>query len=314
MLSYCIMTNANQFPDRATWQRSEGMVLFSELTAEILPELGQNITDSDLDTVLRHRAKDDSLFHTAFEVSGLLNTAHIRLGYYAKCAEPNAYVTQYTFAKNVEKAFSEGLMTAANFPLNLMMAANEQFLLRSNGSPMYDSLGKLVTDMRSDWFHSLCGTAGFTRNGLWGPFSTEDNCSSTTDGTTETTQLRFLHDDRGNYSYTFSDTADDMLRKELKNRNQYARRRLKAAAMNQTGPVTEVWDTGTTSGCPVRHLEPHYPSDELAEISLGALSIQLHRSSNELVTKRDKSGISLGLDTLADLLDRAQTILDRTSI
>lgn len=280
------------------------MVLFTERSQRIFPELVTRISDNQIRDVLATTSYGQEPFSAAFSLSALLpETFQTYVPYPLYDVEG---VTKFTFTQNSYSAMKEGVDTTSLFPLRVMNLANHQFSLLY-GEGMYDTLYEIAHDLRSSWFHGLCNTAGFTRNGLWGAFSTSTAVAQNpTDTAHQLLQFDFGINADQRPTFHLRAHSEQLLLSELRSSNQ---RYLKWASSvkRQTGklPTTDSWDSGTSSGCPVSHLEPHFQNQLAADISLVSLSKVFGADIETMTAKRELTGISIGLNALADLLDRA---------
>lgn len=304
--------NVVELPDRAHWQRSEAMLLFSELTDicfdDAMSDSGEWIPKDEINSgvgplsqfvaigeALHKRTqqaltdwlatKDDEQFKKLNPALGL-HTFHGRLQTSAPLLGDNDP------KRPIEAVAHEGFSAAVTYPANLLRD------LSKNGHVVVDDLSGISDVLRQSWFVELCEKAAETGNGYWGTASVQfyepvkfrvppDKDGVIALGFPGETKPPYKQESDG--SVDFDDWVKSALRKYL-------------LMVNKSGGAN------SSSGCPVRHHRPYLEDTVYDAESMETLSELFDKPVDELVKVRPTSGIAKAVGCLAHLTDPANNL------
>ena len=280
---------------RAHWQRSEAMVLFTELTDSLLADSVQLIHD---ESILHERENSLHYGHPWFgahQVAGVVEKVSKRL---LGGAAPETYVLphslegteqrvkDYCYEATVRNVMLEAMTTMTTFPVNLAYSLDHR--ARKNGADFrIDNLSDAASTFRSGWFQTMCNQAALTKNTMWSTYSVNRYPGS---GVKEPEWLGF------NFDGVFPKLSDYTvwaLKDGLKR-------------VNKDSIPDKLFTS--SSGCPVRHTRPRFMDNQEDHAQLTLLSDYFEKSSEELTAESPQSVITSGLDYMADLFDEAYKI------
>lgn len=290
-------------------------MFFTELSERLFPALVESVDDRQLVAAVDLNTEDGyEIYHEAHAISRLLFTSNFFTSpdFYGMLPEQDseveAHVRQYTFEDGTGSAMKEGLSTMIAFPINVLGAAFSQ--ASDQGlPPVFEDLKDIAGTMRSSWFRDVCHQATVGANGFWGQDSVRKVSVPALAGfgTSNSFRFDFHSDEHSKTTFTFSEGSLRAIHKSIRERNQSHRSRL--SGTDRAGEVAEDnWSKGSSSGCPVRHTVPHFPSPEAARRSLDGLAKHFAKSPAELTAPRAQTGIDIGLNHLAILLERAHAL------
>jgi len=312
---------------RPHWQRSEAMVLFSELTFDsfgaVLEDFDYNGSNKDKgssDDRVPHWQQssspalslagdvvDDFLFKASRHVTDFIASADGDL--IQPCSQA---VAEYTFfgrlnsaelitATTAEQAKTsvtrqclEGFKATVSFPLNLV---NE---LTDTGLISVTNLEELADVYRSPWFIAMCENAATTGNGYWSDASIGYftrlgyRVPSETRGPLKEVmgeiKLRTLDEAPGEYGSPYEAKDDGSI--------EFAGW-VKGALNKYLYMVNHNTPRNASSGCPVRHSQPYFDETDYDQASIERMAKLFNKPPDELVAGRHTNAIRFGLESLA---------------
>lgn len=204
-----------------------------------------------------------------------------------------------TFQATMGRIMNEAHDTLLRMPLNLLNNAQAKSVIHRE-PPVYTSLEEIAGIYRSEWFQGVCTDAAMTANGVWQSFSTQPD-SGLPPELHPSDEAFVLSQEDGRSQFRFSDNALHALRARMSERNQDARRRSKDP---KDKLFREDSISGSTSGCPVAHINPHLRLDNPDHLERLKAVASVTGISPESLVGQEKNGIAVGLEAVADMFDR----------
>lgn len=288
--------------DRADWQRGEGMLLFSLVTDELLPQVEASISDTELRRTIRNnrRMSDYGKANGAVELirNKVTNTTRTKLDSFLKENDASEdSMLEHTHAGYPSLLYREIIDTVALLPLNILELAQRQAKQEKKVPPVYKNLGGLAVVMGSEWFSGVIHSATLTANGVWArlssrpvhPIDVRDH------------DFTFEYEVAGDVStFNFDTRTADMLRQELRERNKEFRLHGRDHAMMLDSSTK----AGSTAGCPVRydHVSPAIDPGIVKSIA------EAYKVSTESLMAPRQTGIDASLQFVGRVLQRAAVI------
>lgn len=286
---------------RAQWHRSVGNAVFGRLADIYYEAIPKDLQSADLQECDRQadeylfRADNNVAMARAFALSmAATRTMFTNQPFLISGIREQAVAN--TFSQNITVGFTEGVMTQATFPLNLAAAVSEAANQENVPNFSVQSLGEIAGVLRRPDYRELVDQAAFTKNGVWESFATSVLVPRSPFPGTARTYVGFEFSDE---NVAFDKPTSHYLKHALQEVN---RRGLPAEGTDITRRAS--------SGCPVRHLKPHFPDTTEGRDNLTLLAHQFNVSREELLAPRKQSVINDGLDILANLLEQAAVYYD----
>jgi hypothetical protein len=286
---------------RAHWQMGAGAVVMNQLARQYYQESLRAFGEDNIKILLNLT----DYFGRQYGLYGTWAQAHALASGFMKTIDFNpktttdieAQMVRHTYAKSANGATEEGMMTEARFPLNLAYLISAEAREKSVDGFEVKSLLDIADFFRRPDFRRMVDQSAFTLNNIWGGFaampSTEIHIPLISSDISPP-EVSFEFSDG---QVAFSEEFGNFLHSEL-------------VRVNQQGlsEGTEIQHR-TSTGCPVRHLQPHFSSDPEAQDELARLAVHFGKTPEELTAKQDKTVIEEGLDHLADVFEQADQIL-----
>jgi len=285
------------------------MIIFSQLADIAFRDSAEALPDQDIVRILEQ--EDDGLLwgetapldvpeivQHAYNISDALFSESINIDLLRaihgmpKRQEQN--VRRHTFYETTSISLGDAERTAARFPLNV--AFTEAKVAQEQGIPGFDatSLAGIAHIIRRSDTRNIVHTAALTRNG-----KLAHRADRIITDLTKSMHTPILVYNPESQEMEFSEDYRRDLLDELRRVNQHG------LADGTSIP------NRTSSGCPVLHDKPHLTGSKAEKQSLKELSDHFGVSIQTLTERRDRTGIDVGLDYLADTLDRADAIHQR---
>lgn len=272
---------------RAHWQRSVGSVVVGRMADDALRERAeQPLPDIDIINNYVHLCRGrnglSQLWARVYVVSGLLHQmVEDPYADTVQNATIQAGFEQHTFTRSPERALEEGFNTQAVFPVNLAWGIERAaYRQRVKGYDMR-TLEDVADMFRRPDFRSLVDQSALTKNGYWG-----SNSTGVTYNMFETDD--FVFDDSG---VRFSEARSRGIRQAIREVNQ-------GGAKRRMGLPHQ-----PSSGCPVRHVRPHFTPSAQDQANLAMLSQHYGVPAEALLAPRPQSVIYDALDFVAGALE-----------
>lgn len=280
--------------ERAHWQRTEGMVLFREVSEVIFPLVGSN------------PGKKPWIFDSHYPLNSLARLGHLFKDtadtaiteLHATLPPPLQETRNMTYFSTVKQTMQEASESAAFIPLNVLYELHLQ-----EPALRLQTAEDVVDGLRSGQLKKLVHEGAVAANGFWGIRGQR---------MLPRPELPYVHNDGAPYSlieidssgptptYTFTDVALRSMRGGMQQANalSLSDRRQKRRYGSEF--------MGTTAGCPARFHEPSKPSPSDDVLTL--IGETFGKTRAQLLERRDHTAIDLGLDALADLAANASRL------
>lgn len=289
---------------RARWQAGEAAVVFTQ-AADVLFADG-SIATPDIKQINKYAKRERAIIGTdphwfkACDV--LLATLDVRADQAMMTIPDTAkdginHHTYYGAMHNsVGEVVREALKAQICFTLNaaqMISLEAERREIDGFGTDTYSEIAALIS--RAD-FGLIIHTSLLTRNGVWGGLSFKkgmefDNKEdySPEDPVARNFMRNLIFDEQR--AVALGPDFTDLLRANLRH-------------VNQLGNSTRgVMSDRTSSGCPARHLKPHFSNSPADQARLAALATAYGTSPEELLTERKTTVVADGLRFMATILE-----------
>ena len=292
---------------RAEWQRSVGAVIFTQAADEVFA--GEMSDMPDLNTTVAWAKRNqymtgvDSFWYLAHDVVYSIFAKRLteRRPHVPTIAEPDVMeFTHFGSAFNsVTEVMDEALRTQAAFPLNTAQLISLKAAEQGIAGYEVTTYAQMAQMLRRSDFRDIVATSLLTSNGVWQNVSLDKGIS---DGAvTEESGADMIK----NFYEALEFTADDtvVMGEPMQQRLYAALKEVNKAGLSRTGFMAN----RASSGCPARHLRPHFTDSEADTLKLDALSRAYGKESAELQSQRHQSVVEDGLDLTSTILERLDT-------
>lgn len=203
----------------------------------------------------------------------------------------------------MDKSFEEAGKTMAILPLNIAFCLSN--FAKNEGIQGYeiDTLGQIVKLLnKPDYRSMVVHDATFTANGFWGELANNVHTSTSALRPTSHLPIEFQYDEASS-SMSFAPRTLEDMREILRFNN----------SCGNSAPGIDL-SYQPSSGCPIRHTQPHFGKTEADNLTLEMLSQAFDKPVEELAADRGQTAIENGLDALAIVLEHAQAIQNSKAV
>lgn len=298
---------------RAQWQRGEGMVLYSNHADNAYADNTMYLDDAALSEILSNQYSSSSSDYNEFSFEGTEDPIVIQAVRIANALFPSPNkqfgsqhtipsliennIGRHTYAQTFEGTFEEANDTMRAFPLTLALTLSAAASERGIAGYELQCLRDYAAMFRKKDFRNMVDAAAFTNSGFWGSYS----------NSMEPDLRPLIGDD----AIVYDQDSEQMGFSEPFVRQLHERMRLKNKKGDSDAPNIAV---RPSSGCPARHLAPHFEGNQNSGASIEALAKHFGMSASEVVATREKSAINVGLDYLADAFERAAKLQESLAV
>lgn len=207
----------------------------------------------------------------------------------------NNMVAPFMYSNTVRYGILEGLESQTHFPLHL--AEDISAAARQAGISGFETgtFGGIISLLKRPDFRAMIDASAFTANAVWGSYSTSFHTPyRSSEGRPH---LGFVFDAAGNAD--FAPAFKTHLHEAL-------------VKVNRAGNSGGGYDTvgSTSSGCPARHVRPHFTGSETDVRNIEVLAGYFGISAEEVTVTRESSVITQGLDLLVEGLEYVQPLVE----
>ncbi|MDB5176137.1 MAG: hypothetical protein JWM81_995 [Candidatus Saccharibacteria bacterium] len=300
---------------RIEWQRSVGHIIFSEMAEEILaavPESTWNplwfaeLKDCEIDAsnpwevAYQAGLMFEDLASVALENSPLRQKIDK--------SGVNFQFSEFSFHRSMQNLAQETIPTAAHFPLHVLGTLN-RLHEAVYSTPLITTTSSLQSALRSSDFSGMLHAMALAPNSYWpGDFSSRpyesdpikyyrtDDYEEASDFPVKYKKLdeALLPDDTSVLGFRYK---PNRALAQIRDQNQKGLSASESTVLHRA-----------TSGCPVRLATGAFntPKSQQAVAKLAAV---LGKSPAELMARRERSGIQIGLDSLISVLEQVDDFL-----